>query len=354
MNAAEANSGTGPVRESHRFDENRLADWLKEHVPGFSGPLVVEQFRGGQSNPTYRLQTPDRTYVLRRKPPGPLLTGAHAVDREARVQTALAGVGFPVPAIHGLCMDDTVIGTAFYVMDCVPGRIFWDVTFPGVPSDDRRAYFDAMNATQASLHVVDYAAIGLGDYGRVGNYLERQIRRWTTQYLADPEAGRDANVDRLIEWLPAHLPVGDETSVVHGDYRVDNMIFHPTEPAVVAVLDWELSTLGHPLVDFAYHVMMYRMPPMVVAGLRGADLAALHIPSERDYVAAYCRHTGRDRIPALDYYVAFNLFRLATICHGIKGRLLRGTASSANAADYAAALPVLADLAWQQALSAED
>ena len=351
MNVAEANSGTGPVRDGHRFDQRRLEEWLGAHVEGYRGPLLVEQFRGGQSNPTYRLQTPDRTYVLRRKPPGPLLAGAHAVDREARVQQALASVGFPVPAIHGVCMDETVIGTAFYVMDCVPGRIIWDVTFPDVPREDRPAYFDAMNATQAGLHTVDFQAIGLGDFGRVGNYLERQIGRWRSQYLGDAEAGRDENIDRLLEWLPAHLPAGDETRVVHGDYRVDNMIFHPTRPAVVAVLDWELSTLGHPVVDFAYHLMMYRMPPTVVAGLRGADLPALNIPSEQEYVAAYCRRTGRERIESLDYYVAFNLFRLAAICHGIKGRLLRGTASSANAAAYAAALPMLADLAWQQTVT---
>jgi aminoglycoside phosphotransferase (APT) family kinase protein len=354
VNVAEANSGTGPVREAHRFDEERLAAWLEAHVPGYAGPLTVRQFRGGQSNPTYRLETPKRAYVLRRKPPGPLLPGAHAVDREARVQQALASVGFPVPAVFGTCVDDAVIGTAFYVMECVPGRIFWDVTFPDVSRDERPAYFDAMNATLAQLHRVDYEAVGLGDYGRVGSYLERQIRRWTAQYHADAEAGRDANVDRLVEWLPAHVPPGDETRVVHGDYRVDNMIFHPTEPRVVAVLDWELSTLGHPLVDFAYHLMMYRMPPMVVAGLQGADLGALGIPGEAEYVAAYCRRTGREAIPALDYYVAFNLFRLATICHGIKGRLLRGTAASANAATYAAALPVLAELAWQQAEAARN
>lgn len=349
MNVAEASAGAGPVREAYRFDEERLAAWLEAHVPGCSGPLTVTQFRGGQSNPTYRLETPHRTYVLRRKPPGPLLPGAHAVDREARVQRALASVGFPVPAVFGTCLDDSVIGTAFYVMECVPGRIFWDVTFPGVPRAERSAYFDAMNATQAALHQVDYDAVGLSDYGRIGSYLERQIRRWTAQYHADAEAGRDPNIDRLVEWLPANLPPGDETRIVHGDYRVDNMIFHPTEPRVVAVLDWELSTLGHPLADFAYHLMMYRMPPMIVAGLQGVDLAALGIPGEAEYVASYCRRTDREGIAALDYYVAFNLFRLAAICHGIRGRLLRGTAASANAADYAAALPALAALAWQQA-----
>jgi aminoglycoside phosphotransferase (APT) family kinase protein len=234
----------------------------------------------------------------------------------------------------------------------VEGRIFWDATVPGVSNAERAAIFDAMNATMAALHSVDYEAVGLGDYGRPGNYFERQIGRWSKQYLDDGLAGRDPNMDRLVEWLPAHIPPGDETAIAHGDFRIDNMIFHPTEPRVLAVLDWELSTLGHPGADFAYHAMMYRMPPHIVAGLGGADLAALGIPGEADYLAAYCRRTGRDAMPGYDFHIAFNFFRLAAIFHGIKGRALRGTASSAQAKERAAVFPELAALAWQQAVSA--
>jgi aminoglycoside phosphotransferase (APT) family kinase protein len=290
--------------------------------------------------------------VLRRKPPGQLLKGAHAIEREARVLTALKTVSFPVPHVHAVCSDDGVIGTWFYVMDCVEGRIIWDATCPTIERAERPRYYDAMNETLARLHSTDYDAIGLGDFGRIGNYFERQIGRWSQQYLADQDAGRDRNMDLLIEWLPANIPASDEATLVHGDFRIDNMIFHPTEPRILAVLDWELSTLGHPLADFAYHLMMYRMPLLVIAGLLGADLAALNIPSEEEYVAAYCRRTGRQGIVALDYYVAFNLFRLAAIFHGIKGRLLRGTAASAHAGAMAAAFPQLAELAWRQARSA--
>jgi aminoglycoside phosphotransferase (APT) family kinase protein len=352
MNTGEDFGGTAPVRDAHRFDETRLAAWMLAEVTGYSGPLTIEQFKGGQSNPTYKLGTPARTYVLRRKPPGQLLKGAHAVEREAQILRALETVAFPVPHVHGLCTDDAVIGTWFYVMDFVAGRIIWDATFPNVVRADRPRYFDAMNATIAQLHSIDYRAIGLADYGRPGNYFERQIVRWSKQYLGDVEAGRDPYMDRLIEWLPANIPPGEETSIVHGDFRVDNMIFDPHEPRVVALLDWELSTLGHPLADFAYHVMMYRLPPLVIAGLRGADLAALNIPNEQEYVAAYCRRTARAGIPGLDFYVAFNLFRLAAIFHGIKGRLARGTAASEHARRLVAALPELAEHAWRQAGSA--
>jgi aminoglycoside phosphotransferase (APT) family kinase protein len=323
---------------------------MTEHVQGYSGPLTVEQFKGGQSNPTYKLRTPQKAYVMRRKPPGQLLKGAHAVEREAQVVQALAKVGFPVAHVHGLCTDEHVIGTWFYVMDCVDGRIFWDATFPDVRREDRPRYFDAMSATVAELHSVDYHAIGLAEYGRPGNYFERQIARWSKQYTSDVEwAGRDPSMDRLIEWLPAHIPPGDETSIVHGDFRVDNLIFHPSEPRVLAVLDWELSTLGHPLADFAYHLMMYRVPPRITTGLAGTDLQALNIPAEADYLAAYCRRTGRHDIPHLDFYVAFNMFRLAAIFHGIKGRLARGTAASAHAQEYAAGVDWMAALGWKQA-----
>lgn len=347
------NSGTTEVRAAHRFDAARLEAWMRREVEGFAGPLAVEQFKGGQSNPTYKLVTPGRSYVLRRKPPGPLLPGAHAVDREYRVISALAAQGFPVARAYGLCLDEDVIGTPFYVMDMVEGRIFWDTTFPEIAAPERPAYFDAMNATLAQLHLIDPEAAGLGDYGKPGNYFARQIARWSKQYESDVEAGRVAAMDRLAEWLPANVPEDEpRPRVIHGDYRCDNMIFHPAEPRVLAVLDWELSTLGHPLADFSYHLMMYRMPKGITTGLAGLDLAALNIPDEAAYVSAYCRRTGRDGIPDLDFYVAFNLFRLAGIVHGIKGRVARGTAASAHAAQMAASLEPLAELGWAQAKKA--
>ena len=320
------------------------------NVAGFAGPVTVRQFKGGQSNPTYRLETPGRAYVMRRKPPGKLLPGAHAVDREYRVIRALGSAGFPVAEALGLCIDDSVIGTSFYVMEHVEGRIFWEAALPEVSDADRPLYFDAMNGVIAALHSIDPVAVGLGDYGKPGAYFERQIGRWSKQYHGDVEAGRIGAMDRLAEWLPANIPPGPEESrVIHGDFRCDNMIFHSAEPRVLAVLDWELSTLGHPLADFAYHLMMYRMPVGLTAGLAGLDLAQLNIPSEADYVAAYCRRTGRAGIDNLDYYIAFNMFRLAAILHGIKGRLARGTAASAHAGKMVASLEGLADLAWQQA-----
>ncbi len=345
-------SGTMEVREQHRFDESSLDRWMRANVEDYRGPLEVRQFRGGQSNPTYKLITPARAYVLRRKPPGTLLKSAHAVDREYRVITALGGTGFPVARTHGLCTDDSVIGTWFYVMDCVDGRVVWDGTFPDVRPADRRAHFDAMNATIAALHRIDPAAIGLSDFGKPGNYFARQIARWSSQYLADEEAGRVADMDRLVDWLPGAIPPGDETAIVHGDYRCDNMIFHPTEPQVLAVLDWELSTLGHPLADFSYHLMMYRMPPTGTVGLATADLANLNIPSEAEYIADYCRRVGRDpeEVTAnIDFYVAYNMFRLAAIVHGIRGRVVRGTAASAHAKAMSETVEPLAALAWAQA-----
>jgi aminoglycoside phosphotransferase (APT) family kinase protein len=349
MDRRAQNSGTGEVRPGHRFDEARLEAWLEAHVAGFAGPLGVEQFKGGQSNPTYKLITPGRAYVLRRKPPGRLLPGAHAVDREYRVITALGAEGFPVARSYGLCLDEDVIGTPFYVMEMVEGRIFWDPAFPEVARDERPAYFDAMNATVAALHRIDPEAAGLGDFGKPGNYFARQIGRWSKQYREDEEAGRVAAMDRLAEWLPDNIPPDEPRArIIHGDFRCDNMVFDAGEPRVLAVLDWELSTLGHPLADFSYHLMMYRMPD----ALAGRDLAALNLPSEADYVAAYCRRTGRDGIPDMDFYMAFNLFRLAGIVHGIKGRLVRGTAASAHAAEMAARLEPLAELAWAQAVKA--
>lgn len=330
---------------------DRLEAWLRAHVADYAGPLTVERFAGGQSNPTYKLLTRDRSYVLRRKPPGVLLPGAHAIEREYRVVAALGAQDFPVATLYGLCLDETVIGTPFYVMEMVEGRIFWDTALPDESPSERAACFAAMNATLARLHGFDPAALGLADFGRTGNYFERQIARWSRQYLDDSEAGRLPAMDRLIEWLPANIPLDDaEPRIIHGDYRCDNIVFHPTEPRVVAVLDWELSTLGHPLADFTYHLMIYRMWRGPFTGLVGLDLVPLGIPSEDEYVAAYCARTGRDSIPHLDFYMAFNMFRLAAIVHGIKGRLARGNAASADAATAVAGLADLADLAWQQAL----
>jgi aminoglycoside phosphotransferase (APT) family kinase protein len=355
MDRSAQNSGTIEVRNAHRFDVAALERWMERKVAGYRGPLTVEQFRGGQSNPTYKLTSPGGCFVLRRKPPGKLLPGAHAVDREYRVLAALGAEQFPVPRVHGLCLDESVVGTPFYVMDMVDGRIFWEADLPEVPREERPAYFDAMNDTIARLHRIDPAAAGLADYGKPGNYFERQIGRWSKQYLGDVEAGRVPAMDRLVEWLPAHIPPAgeEEARIIHGDFRCDNMIFHPTEPRVLAVLDWELSTLGHPLADFTYHLMVYRMPAGTSTGLAGRDVAALNIPSEADYVAAYCRRTGREGIADLDFYMAFNMFRLAAIVHGIKGRLVRGTAASAHADRMAAGLEPLAELAWAQAVRAE-
>lgn len=343
------NTGTTPVRVGFGFDESALLKWMTANIPDFSGPMVVEQFRGGQSNPTYKLQTPERAYVLRRKPTGQLIKGAHAIEREATVLKALGKVNFPVAQVHALCTDETVIGSRFYIMGMVEGRVFWDATLPEVSAHERADYFDAMNSTIAALHQIDPQEIGLGDFGKPGNYFERQINRWSQQYLSDGRAGRNPDMDRLIEWLPAHIPPGEQTAIVHGDFRVDNLIFHPTESRILAVLDWELSTLGHPLADFAYNSMMYHMPPHIVAGLVGANLSALRIPTEEEYIAAYCAHTGRLSIPNYRFYTTFNFFRLAAIFHGIKGRVLRGTASSAQAEERAKAFPQLASIAWRLA-----
>ncbi|HET7708499.1 MAG TPA: phosphotransferase family protein [Sphingomicrobium sp.] len=354
VDRTEDNSGTREVAERLRFDVAALESWMADHVPAFSGSLVVSQFKGGQSNPTYRLDGPSGSFVLRRKPPGKLLPGAHAVDREYRVLAALGRQGFPVPRVHAYCDDASIIGTPFYVMDMVPGRIIWEAHFPGMTIDSRAAHFDAMNSTIARLHGFDPDAIGLGDYGRATGFVERQVSRWSKQYLADTDAGRLPVMDRLVDWLGKHLPPDSgDARIVHGDYRCDNMIFAADAPNVLAVLDWELSTLGDPVADFVYHLLMYRMPGgPSFSGLAGMDLAALGIPSEDEYVAAYCRRTGRDHLANKDYLVVFCLFRLAGILHGIKGRLARGTASSAHAAAMVERLEPLADLAWAEAKKA--
>ena len=353
MDRTEANSGTRAVDQRLAFDTAALESWMTANVAGFAGPLSISQFKGGQSNPTYRLDTPARSYVLRRKPSGPLLPGAHAVEREARVMAALGPTGFPVPHIHGLCEDNSVIGTAFFVMDMVDGRIVWDPTFPGLTPPERAAHFDAMNATIASLHSIDPTAIGLGDYGRPSNFVERQVARWSKQYEGDVEAGRVPAMDRLVEWLRANLPADSGNArIVHGDFRCDNMIFAANTPRVSAVLDWELSTLGDPAADFVYHLMMYRMPAGMFTGLAGLDFAALGIPTEKEYITSYCVRTGRDSLPHIDYLMAFVMFRLAAITHGIRGRLARGNASSDHAAATAALTEPLADLAWSVAETA--
>lgn len=343
-----ATTDVNAIRAGFAFDEVALARWMEQTVRDYAGPLRVRQFTGGQSNPTYRLETPGRHYVLRRKPPGRLLQGAHAVDREARILTALGQADFPVPHVYGLCTDESIIGTWFYVMELVEGRIIWDASFGDVPVAERATHFDAMNTVIAQLHSLDPSAVGLSDFARPGDYYAKQLARWTRQYRDDPDAGTDPVMDRLIDWLGENLPAQGETRIVHGDYRCDNMIFHPVEPKVVAVLDWELSTLGDPLADFANHAMMYHMPPHIVAGLAGADLIALEIPSEAEYLAAYCARTGIDPSD-YDYAVAFGAFRLAAIFHGIKGRYVRGTAVSQQARDRADLLPELIALAWEQA-----
>jgi aminoglycoside phosphotransferase (APT) family kinase protein len=338
-------AGTMPVSDRNRFDTEALERWMSANVSGFKGSLTVEQFRGGQSNPTYRLVSPSGRYVLRRKPPGKLLPSAHAIDREHRVMTALGRVGLPVPPMFGLCEDDGIIGTAFFVMGFVEGRIFWDPLLPGLAPDARAGIFDAMNDTIARLHSIDPVAVGLGDYGRPGRYLDRQIARWSRQYRAS-ETHPIPAMDRLIEWLPANVPQGDETAIVHGDFRLDNLIFHPTEPRVIAILDWELSTLGHPLADFAYHAMAWRLEPSLFRGVQGADLEALGIPDEAAYLAAYCRRTGRAGISDWDFHIAYNMFRLAAILQGIMGRVVDGTATSEHAREMGASARPVAEAGW--------
>lgn len=345
-----ASADVMPVRSKHQFDEARLTAWLSANVEGFAGPVTVRQFRGGQSNPTYLLATPARTYVLRRQPPGPLLRGAHAVDREALVQSALIGTSVPVARVYAVCHDPDIIGTMFYVMELVEGRIFWAATFPEVSRSDRPEYYRAMNRTIANLHALDPMKIGLNQFGPPTGYVDRQIKRLSQQYLADTAAGRDPDMDRVIAWLEHAKPQGAERlAVVHGDFRCDNLIFHPTEPRIVAVLDWELATLGHPLADFAYHAMMYRMPSHIVAGLADADLAEINAPGEDEYLALYADCAGITDTADYDFFVAFAFFRVAAIIHGIKGRLARGTAASAEAAERVDALPELTALAWEQA-----
>jgi aminoglycoside phosphotransferase (APT) family kinase protein len=329
----DAFSGTRDVAERLRFDVARLEAYLRDQVPGFAGPVVVSQFKGGQSNPTYLVETPPRRYVLRRTPPGKLLPSAHAVDREFRVISALYGQGFPVAEPVLYCADESVIGTAFFVMAHVEGRVFWEPQMPASDPAERTRVYDAMNATLARLHTFDPAAIGLGDYGRGENYVARQVERWSKQYRAS-ETQHVEEMEKLIAWLPQHLPPPQVPRLVHGDYRLDNMILAPGEPKISAVLDWELSTLGDPLADFSYHLMQWHMPPSEAGtgSLLGFDLASLGIPALPAYVDAYVARTGLDPRPHLPVYFAYNFFRLAAIMQGIAGRVRDGTATSAFAA----------------------
>jgi aminoglycoside phosphotransferase (APT) family kinase protein len=335
---------------SHDLPLDRLDAWLRRHLADYCGPLVAERFAGGQSNPTYRLAAASGNYVLRRKPPGPLLPSAHAVDREFRVLRALESTPVPVPRVHALCEDDAVVGSAFYVMELLDGRIFWDQRLPEVPPAERGMMFDSMNTVIAALHSIDFAAVGLGDFGRPGNYTGRQIARWSHQYRAS-ETEAIAAMDRLIDWLPTHLPQEGMPAIVHGDYRMDNLIFHKTEPRIIGVLDWELSTIGDPLADFAYHTMSWRVTPELFRGLAGIDFAAFGIPDETSYVAAYCRRTGRDAIPAWEFYMVYSLFRIAAIAQGIAKRALDGTAASREATEIGRTARPLAEQAWALAQS---
>ena len=353
MSDAEADifSGTKPVDARYKLDEPALHAWMEANVEGFSGPMEIRQFKGGQSNPTYQIITPQRNYVLRRKPPGKLLPSAHAVDREFKVISALYPTGFPVAKPFGLCMDESVIGTIFYIMDSVDGRILWDGSLPDSTPAERTAIYEAKIATLAALHATDYKAVGLEDFGKAGSYFARQISRWTKQYQLS-ETVKIPEMDRLIEWLPTSVPDGETTSIVHGDFRLDNMILHPTEPRVLAVLDWELSTLGDPLGDFTYHLMNWVMPSGQRSGLAGLDLEALGIPSMERYIELYCQGTGRRTIENIDWYFAYNMFRLAGIIQGIVGRVRDGTAASAHAQDNADRVRPLALAAYGFALKA--
>jgi len=328
------------------IDIARLEPWLAAHVAGFAGPVSADKFPGGQSNPTYRLTAPSGAYVLRRKPFGRVLPSAHAVDREYRLIAALHPTGFPVARPYALCEDDGVIGSAFYVMEMVVGRTFWDGSLPDVSAADRRTIYEAMIDRLADLHAIDPEAVGLGDYGPPGNYFERQVRRWTKQYRA-AQTDDLPEVEKLIAWLPATLPRQDRVSIIHGDYRIDNLIYSPGASSVSAVLDWELSTLGDPLADFAYVAMNWAMPSGEHnASIGGLDLDALGIPTLDDITQRYCARTGRDGVPDLDWYFAYNLFRLLGIVQGIKRRALDGNASSARATEMAKRVPMLAAAAW--------
>jgi aminoglycoside phosphotransferase (APT) family kinase protein len=344
--------GTKAVSARHQFDAAALDAWLRRHVDGYpDGELTVEQFKGGQSNPTFKLSIGGQHYVLRTKPApaAKLLPSAHAIEREYRVMDALQRHGFPAARQYALCTDESVIGRAFYVMEFVEGRVLWDQALPGMTPAERAAIYDEMNRVIAQLHTVDYEAIGLGDYGKPGNYFARQIERWTRQYQAS-QTEPIAPMDQLIAWLPAHIPPGDDTAIVHGDFRLDNLLFHPTEPRILAVLDWELSTLGHPFADFSYHCMSWHIPPGQFRGIAGLDLKALGIPGQQEYIARYAERTGKAiRLDDFNFYLAFNMFRLASIMQGIMKRHVDGTAASAQALESGRMARPMAELGWAYA-----
>jgi aminoglycoside phosphotransferase (APT) family kinase protein len=339
-------SGTQPVRERHQVDRSRLEDWMRAHVPDFRGTLEVEQFKGGQSCPTYRVAAGGARYVVRRKPPGQLLPSAHAVDREYRVLSALQGTGMPVPRTYALCTDDSVIGTWFYVMECVEGRVFWEADLPDLSKRERYAIYDSLCETMALLHSLDPVKLGLGDYGKPGNYFARQISRWSKQYYASVTSPH-AEMDALAEWLPRTIPPGDDSAIIHGDFKLDNTIVHPTEPRIVAVLDWEISTLGHPLGDFTYLCM----PWYETGAFRGLDVAAHGLPALDAFIASYCRRTNRPPIDQFAWYQAFHMFRGACISQGILGRVRDGTAASEHAGSIADTVGPLSRAAWKIAQS---
>ena len=368
MNEFDHFSGTRAVSEQHAFEIAALTTYLDQHLEGFKGPLTVELFKGGQSNPTYKLITPGKSYVMRAKP-GPvakLLPSAHAVEREFKVMQALYGTDVPVAKMYCLCEDESVIGRAFFIMDFVEGRVIWDQALPGMTTAQRADIYNEMNRVIAALHKVKFAERGLANYGKPGNYFDRQIGRWSKQYAASADSQGPLSqpieeMERLVKWLPANIPASarDESmvSIVHGDFRLDNLMFHPTEPRVLAVLDWELSTLGHPLADFSYHCMAWHISPGTFRGIGGLDLANLGIPAESDYIRSYCERTGLTTPEALksdwNFYLAYNLFRLAAILQGIAKRVETGTAASAQAARSAAGAPLLAKIAWEFALKSE-
>jgi aminoglycoside phosphotransferase (APT) family kinase protein len=340
---------TRPVDPRQAFDLERLRQWLRTHVSDAPRSLTVAQFESGQSNPTYLIDADGRKLVLRRKPVGTLLPSAHAVEREYRIMRALATTKVPVPKCLALCEDVAVIGSAFYIMEYIGGRIFRDPTLPSLPRADRAPIYAEMNRVIAELHSLDPNALGLGDYGRSGNYVQRQVQRWTTQYRSS-QTEEIAAMEQLIAWLPLHIPASDETRIVHGDFRLDNVIFDPQEPRILAVLDWELSTLGHPLADFAYHCLSWYRSPDTDQGLDGLDLAAIGVPAVREYVAAYCGHVGRDLVESRhwEYYIVFNMFRLVGILQGIAARALQGNASSLAAATMGSGARPLAQEAWRR------
>ena len=346
-------SGTKAVEAHLQLDLTRLEPYLQRQIADYQGPLTLKRFKGGQSNPTYQLVTPGRSYVLRRKPSGALLPSAHAVDREYRVIKALHEAGFPVPRPFVLCENVSIIGTMFYVMEMVEGRVLWEMTLPGMPVTERAAIYDSMVSTLASLQRLDYKQLGLTDFGKPTDYFARQLSRWGKTYGIS-ETETIPEMDRLNRWLPANVPGDDETSLVHGDYRMDNMIMHPTEPRVVAVLDWELSTLGHPLGDFTYHLLPWLLPTMgeKISNLGGVDLLSLGIPTLDQYISRYCALTGRAEISHLDFYSAYTVWRLACIYQGIIKRVKEGTAASSDAPQSADLVRELAAIAWGYAVKA--